>query len=453
MFSSGAVVVAMMEDKQRILIVGLGKTGLSCARYLSSQGIEVAVIDSREQPELLVQLQQELPNVAVFTGGFDQQVFDSADELIVSPGVSLKHPVITKAISEGKTILGDVELFAQQAKAPVMVVTGSNGKTTVTSLLSVMAREAGKDVRVGGNIGKPVLELLEKTEPDLYVLELSSFQLEYTKTLNAFVATVLNISEDHMDRYEDVYEYMKAKQRAFRGSGTMVLNRDDSNVMSMIEPLRTVKTFGLQEPEATEYGIREIKGECWLCHGDSNLLKASDLKIPGLHNVANALAALAMGEAAGFSLSAMVRALKGFQGLAHRTQFIRELDNVRWFNDSKGTNIGATQAALNGMPGKVVLIAGGEGKGADFRELRETVASKVSAVVLLGRDAEVIKQSLEGTTTLIHAVDMQDAVNQARQYAEAGDVVILSPACASFDMFDNYEHRGNVFSEYVRGLA
>jgi len=446
-------VVAMMEDKQRILIVGLGKTGLSCARYLSSQGIEVAVIDSREQPELLVQLQQELPNVAVFTGGFDQQVFDSADELIVSPGVSLKHPVITKAISEGKTILGDVELFAQQAKAPVMVVTGSNGKTTVTSLLSVMAREAGKDVRVGGNIGKPVLELLEKTEPDLYVLELSSFQLEYTKTLNAFVATVLNISEDHMDRYEDVYEYMKAKQRAFRGSGTMVLNRDDSNVMSMIEPLRTVKTFGLQEPEATEYGIREIKGECWLCHGDSNLLKASDLKIPGLHNVANALAALAMGEAAGFSLSAMVRALKGFQGLAHRTQFIRELDNVRWFNDSKGTNIGATQAALNGMPGKVVLIAGGEGKGADFRELRETVASKVSAVVLLGRDAEVIKQSLEGTTTLIHAVDMQDAVNQARQYAEAGDVVILSPACASFDMFDNYEHRGNVFSEYVRGLA
>jgi len=446
-------VVAMVEDKQRILIVGLGKTGLSCARYLSAQGIEVAVIDSREQPELLVQLQQELPNVAVFTGGFDQQVFDSADELIVSPGVSLKHPVILKAISEGKTILGDVELFAQQAKAPVMVVTGSNGKTTVTSLLSVMAREAGKDVRVGGNIGKPVLELLEKTEPDLYVLELSSFQLEYTQTLNAHVSTVLNISEDHMDRYDDVHEYMKAKQRVFRGSGVMILNRDDVDVMSMAEPLRTIKTFGLQEPDATEYGIREIEGECWLCRGESKLLKANDLKIPGLHNITNALAALAMGEAAGFELSAMIRALKGFQGLAHRTQFIRELDNVRWFNDSKGTNVGATQAALNGMPDKVVLIVGGEGKGADFSELRESVASKARAVILIGRDAKVIEKSLEGTAALVHAVDMQDAVNKARKYAQAGDVVILSPACASFDMFDNYEQRGNVFSECVRGLA
>ncbi|NOY65971.1 MAG: UDP-N-acetylmuramoyl-L-alanine--D-glutamate ligase [Gammaproteobacteria bacterium] len=443
----------MVVDKQRILIVGLGKTGLSCARYLSAQGIEVAVIDSRENPPELKQLQQELPGVAVFTGGFDQKVFDSADELIVSPGISLKNPVIESAVLQGKKILGDVELFAQQAKAPVMVVTGSNGKTTVTSLLNVMAREAGKDIRVGGNIGKPVLELLEDSEPALYLLELSSFQLEYTSSLNAFVSTVLNISEDHMDRYSGVNDYMQAKKRVFRGDGMMVLNRDDAQVMMMKEPMRKIISFGLQEPEENQYGIRNINNECWLCRGNETLLKASSLKIPGLHNISNTLAAFAMGEVAGFPLADMRRAAEGFQGLAHRTQFIKEIDNVRWFNDSKGTNVGATVAALKGMPGKVVLIAGGESKGADFSELKLVVNKKARAVVLIGKDAKLIEQALTGDVTILHASDMQDAVNMAREQARPGDDVILSPACASFDMYENYEQRGNVFSEIVRRLA
>jgi len=441
----------MVAGKQRVLIVGLGKTGLSCARYLSTQGVEVAVIDSREQPPCLTELQRELPHVAVFTGGFDQQVFDSADRLVVSPGISLKLPVIAAAAATGKEILGDVELFAQQAKAPVIVITGSNGKSTVTSLVGVMAREAGKDVRVGGNIGKPVLELLEENEPELYVLELSSFQLEYTHSLNAQVATVLNISEDHMDRYTDLQDYMTAKQRAFRGHGSMVLNRDDANVMSMYDASRKTGSFGLREPAEHEYGVCHVDGESWLCLGNKQLMKTGELQIPGLHNVANALAALAIGEAAGFSMSAMLRALKGFQGLAHRTQFVRELDGVRWYNDSKGTNVGATQAALSGLSEKVVLIAGGEGKGADFSELKPVVIDRARAVVLIGKDARLIARAIEDGVEIVFADGMQDAVIKARQQARPGDVVLLSPACASFDMFNNYEQRGDVFMELVRG--
>jgi len=440
----------MTVDKQRVLIVGLGKTGLSCAHYLSAKGVEVAVVDSREYPPGLIELQQALPDVAVFTGGFDQQVFDSADELIVSPGISLKHPAILAAAAKGKKILGDVELFAQQAKAPVIVITGSNGKSTVTSLVGVMAREADKDVRVGGNIGKPVLELLEETEPDMYVLELSSFQLEYTHSLNAIVSTVLNISEDHMDRYDDLQDYMTAKARVFRGNGAMVLNRDDVNVMAMAEPNRTTRIFSLQDPTEGEYGIRDIDGQCWLCRGEEALIGAKELKVPGLHNIANALAALSIGEVAGFPMSAMLRALKGFQGLAHRTQFVKEIDDVRWFNDSKGTNVGATLAALKGMPGKVVLIAGGEGKGADFSVLKKIVGEKARAVVLIGKDAGLIEKALGDVTRIVHAEDMEAAVAKAREQAKPGDVVLLSPACASFDMFENYEQRGNVFSDLVR---
>lgn len=440
----------MVTEKHRVLIVGLGKTGLSCARYLTRLGVEVAITDSREQPPELASLRAELPDVAVFTGGFDEQVFASADELIVSPGVSLKHPMIAHAIAQGKTILGDVELFAQHVKAPVIVITGSNGKSTVTSLVGIMAREAGANVRVGGNIGKPVLELIEDTEPDCYVLELSSFQLEYTHSLNAKVATVLNISPDHMDRYDSLDDYIEAKKRVFRGNGVLVLNRDDSQVMAMVEPLRKIITFGLGSAEANQYGLCEHEGGSWLCRGSQPLLSRDELLIPGLHNAANALAALAIGEAAGFSQSAMLRALKGFQGLPHRSQFVAESKGVRWYNDSKGTNVGATLAALTGMDGQVVLIAGGDGKGADFSALLPAVMDKARAVVLIGKDAGVIAEALSAYDGIVFARDMNDAVIQARELAQEGDAVLLSPACASFDMFDNFEQRGDVFMDCVR---
>jgi len=442
----------MIVAKHRVLIVGLGLTGLSCARYLSAHGIEVAVTDSRENPPGLEVLRTELPDVAVFTGGFDEQVFASADELIVSPGVSLKNPLIQQAITAGKKVLGDVELFAQQVKAPVIVVTGSNGKSTVTSLLGVMARESGLDVQVGGNIGKPVLDLLSEQEPDCYILELSSFQLEYTQSLNAQVATVLNISEDHMDRYDSINDYIAAKQRAFRGSGVLVLNRDDPQVMNLAEPVRKIITFGLDEPERNDYGIRRSNGEVLLCRGEAVLLGSDELLIPGLHNVANALAALAMGEAAGFAQSAMLRALRGFKGLEHRSQFVTERKGVRWYNDSKATNVGATVAALTGLEGPVVLIAGGEGKGADFTELKLPVKQKARAVILIGCDADKIAEVLQGTVQIEHASDMQQAVSLANDIAESGDSVLLSPACASFDMFRNFEHRGEVFMNCVRSL-
>jgi UDP-N-acetylmuramoylalanine--D-glutamate ligase len=442
----------MVSDKHRVLIVGLGVTGMSCARYLASQGIEVAVTDSREKPPALAELRKELPNIAVFTGGFDERVFSRADELIVSPGVSLKHPLIVDASQQGKKILGDIELFAQQAQAPVVVITGSNGKSTVTSLVGMMAREAGLDVRVGGNIGKPALDLLAESEPDMYVLELSSFQLEYTDSLNASVATVLNITEDHMDRYEHMSEYIDAKKRAYRGSGVMILNRDDPRVMDMAMPLRRILTFGLQPANDNDYGTLNHEDETWLARGNTALIRASELKITGLHNIANALAALAIGEAAGFSQSAMLSALKSYPGLPHRCQFVRELDEVRWYNDSKGTNVGATVAAIQGIQQPVVLIAGGDAKGADFSSMKSVVEQKVHTLVLLGKDAQRIAETMDGLTSIVQAKNMQQAVELAQKHAHEGDAVLLSPACASFDMFSGYEQRGEVFMQSVRKL-
>lgn len=453
MLTNGTEIIKMVTGKHRVLIVGLGKTGLSCARYLARLGIEVAITDSREHPPELDNLQAEMRDIAVFTGGFDEQAFASADELIVSPGVSLKHPMIVRAIEQGKTILGDVELFAQHVSAPVIAITGSNGKSTVTSLVGIMAREARLDVRVGGNIGKPVLELIEDEEPDCYVLELSSFQLEYTHSLNAVVATVLNVSVDHMDRYESVDEYQLAKKRVFRGQGVMVLNRDDDQVMAMAEPLRKITTFGLNPAESNQYGLSEYKGELWLCRGSKRLLKQDELLIPGLHNAANALSALAVGEAAGFSQSAMLRALRGFQGLPHRSQFVVEVNGVRWYNDSKGTNVGATQAALTGLDGQVVLIAGGDCKGADFSGLLPVVKEKARAIVLIGKDADVLAAAWSEHGQIVFAKDMEDAVIRARELTQQGDIVLLSPACASFDMFENYEQRGEVFMDCVRRYA
>jgi UDP-N-acetylmuramoylalanine--D-glutamate ligase len=439
------------------VIVGLGKTGLSVARFLSARGVAFSVTDSRAEPPGLAQLKREFPSAPLMLDGFDARALQHAASIIVSPGVSLREPALMQAGARGVDIIGDIELFAQHARAPVVAITGSNGKSTVATLLGEMARRAGRDARVGGNLGTPALDLLGKKEPDLYVLELSSFQLETTCSLNAAAATVLNLSPDHMDRYRDLAEYTAAKRRVYHGTGVMVINRDDSIVAAMAETERKMISFTLHEPQGDDFGVRSVQGETWLARGKENLLRAGALCIKGSHNVANALAALALGEAMGLSMQAMLETVKDFKGLPHRSQCVAERDGVAWYNDSKGTNVGATQAALAGLGatlgrGKIVLIAGGDGKNADFSLLREAVQNYARAVVLIGRDAPIIERALRPGVATISASDMKEAVHKARAAAQSGDAVLLSPACASFDMYSGYEERGRVFSAAVLEL-
>jgi len=463
----------MFDTKRNTLIVGLGKTGLSCARFLAARGVPVAVTDSRPHPAGLDPLREDLPDVAVFVGGFDSAALAAAEQLVVSPGVSLREPAIAAAVERGIPVVGDIELFARYARAPVVAVTGTNGKSTVTALVGAMAQAAGRNVRVGGNIGTPALDLLEGVAaeveremfggapgvtgatghgdaPDLYVLELSSFQLETTYSLNAAAAVVLNVSADHMDRYHDLAEYAAAKQRIYHGDGVMVINADDPVVAAMAQPGRRVVRFGMGKPEAGGFGLRSQNDASWLTQGDQALMPAHELRLVGQHNLANALAALALGSAVGIPNAAMVQALRRFSGLAHRMQWVAERDGVRWYNDSKGTNVGATLAALRGMAGPAVLIAGGDGKGADFAPLRAAAADKARAVVLMGRDAGIIEAALAGAVAVVRAADMDDAVHKAGELAQRGDAVLLSPACASFDMYKNYEERGDAFMAAVR---
>ena len=450
------VCVGMTERRGKPLIVGLGKTGLSCARYFAARGIPAAVIDSRAQPPGLAALRAELPDTALFLGGFDGRIFQAASELVVSPGVSLQEPAICAARARGIPVIGDIELFAREAAAPVAAITGSNGKSTVTTLLWEMAAAAGRKVRVGGNLGEPALALLDPAA-ELYVLELSSFQLETTHSLRAAAAVVLNLSPDHLDRHGSLEDYAAAKARIYTGAAHRIFNRDDPWVSAMAgQKLSSDLRFTLGTPaDSGEFGLRQRDGVAWLCQGEDFLLPATELRIPGRHNLANALAALAMGHVLGLDPTAMRQALYRFRGLPHRTQFVVEFQGVRWYNDSKGTNVGATLAALEGFaaePGRTVLIAGGEAKGQDFAPLAEVVARTARAVVLIGRDTPLIEQALAGCAPLLRARDMEEAVALAAEQAQPGDRVLLSPACASFDMFRNYEQRGEVFSELARRL-
>lgn len=440
------------DYEHHTLIIGLGKTGLSCARFLAKQGISFIIMDDRSQPPELAALREQFPDTELFLGGFDAEVMSSCGQIIISPGVSLFDPVIADIIESGIPVIGDIELFARHADAPVVGVTGSNGKSTVTTLVAEMARTAGSDVRVGGNLGTPALDLLKDTPPDLYVLELSSFQLESTWSLNCVASVVLNMSPDHLDRYRDIDEYLAAKLRIYHGDGTIIVNSDDPLLRHHIPSTRKCLYFGAGEPEQGGYGLRKQCNELWLVKGGEYLMPASELRISGLHNVANALAALALGDAAGLPRQAMLTALRTFKGLPHRMEWVAEQDGVTWYNDSKGTNVGATVAALQGLNGKVVLIAGGLGKGADFSPLKNVVAEKCRAVVLIGRDASLIEKALNKVVPVFHASNMKDAVQHASHNAEPGDVVLLSPACASFDMFNNYEHRGQIYTTAVRSL-
>lgn len=443
---------------RKSLIVGLGKTGLSCARFFAARGVSVAITDSRETPPGLNELRQELPDIALFLGGFSSSAFQVAEQLVVSPGVPMSEPLIQQALARGVPVVGDIELFAQATQAPVVAVTGSNGKSTVTTLLGSMLQQAGQRVAMGGNLGDPALSLIHEGI-ERYVLELSSFQLETTYSLRPEVAVVLNISPDHMDRYADVEAYSATKGSIYRNARGRVFNLDDPRVMAMHTPADAgVRDafFTLGEPEEGVFGIRREDDGEWLCHGQRNLIRCDRLPMPGRHNQANALACLAIGSLLALPETVMLQALQGFSGLPHRTQFVKESAGVRWYNDSKGTNVGACVAALEGLLGddaaKVVLIAGGVGKGGDFTQLRPVVQRRARAVILLGQDAGLIADALGDAVPLIHARDMDDAVLLAAGCAEPGDRVLLSPACASFDMYRNYQHRGEQFADAVARL-
>lgn len=440
-----------LDNSSRVLVVGLGLTGLSVAVFLARLGIGLAVVDTRENPPGLAELREVLPDVAVFLGGLEPAAFSRATHLIVSPGVALETPAISRAIQAGIPVCGDLDLFACCAKAPIIGITGSNGKSTVTTLLGEMAEADGRKVRVGGNLGTPMLDLLDE-EADLYVLELSSFQLERSLLLNAKAATVLNISPDHLDRYADIHGYAEAKRRIFRGDGLLVLNGDDPVVEAMDEPGRRAVRFSLVNDSPAEYRLGLVNGEEWLIIRDSPLLPVGEVKIKGRHNMANALAALALGEAAGLSNTSMLEALREFGGLEHRMQWVADVDGVAYVNDSKATNVGACKAALEGLVQPIVLIAGGDGKGADFAELAPVVSAKVRAVVLIGRDAPVLEKALAQVVATVRADSLRQAVSTARQLAQKGDVVLLAPACASLDQFKDYRERGRVFAETVRSL-
>lgn len=435
------------------LIVGLGKTGLSVARYLSAKGTAFAVMDSRETPPSADVLAEDFPDVPCYFGKFDADILCQAKLLVINPGIALATPEIEKARSLGIEVVGDVELFAREAEAPILAVTGSNGKTTVASLLDGMAKAAGIRVATGGNIGLPALALLEQKNVELYVLELSSFQLETTSNLHCRAACILNITEDHLNRYANRIElYAAAKAKIYDHCEIKVVNRDDERVMAMAKGSGIV-SFGFDAPQQGQYGLISEGEQLFLARGREKLLKSTEVKLPGRHNLVNALAALALANAAGIPLKPCLEVLKTFEGLEHRTQWVGESNGIRWYNDSKGTNVGATVAALHGLTGKTVLLAGGQGKAADFTPLADAVQKYARAVVLFGEDAELIALSIKGDIPIVFATDMLDAVEQAKLLAQIGDNVLLSPACASFDMFDSYEHRGRVFVEAVKQVV
>lgn len=432
----------------RLLIVGLGATGYSAAQFLQKTPIKFAVIDSRKSPPLIDNLREQMPDVPVFSGGFDQSAFDVATHLLVSPGVSLNETAIHKAMQAGVTVISDIDLFACATSKPIVAITGSNGKSTVTTMLGEMGNAAGVKTAIGGNLGTPALDLLQQNA-ELYVLELSSFQLERTTALNASAATVLNVSPDHLDRHDGMAGYAAEKQRIFRGDGVMVLNADDAMVMAMQAAGRQSLTFSTQGP--ADFYLRRGETDT-LMHGEQALMAAGKLRLEGTHNIANALAALALGTAAGLSITAMCDALRRFKGLPHRMQKVAEKAGVNWVNDSKATNIGACIAALQGYERKVILIAGGDAKGADMAELVPAVKAKTKAVVLMGKDAQLIADALNNCVPVHLTTNMKEAVKVAAALASTGDSVLLSPACASLDQYRSYVDRGNKFAEAVMEL-
>lgn len=443
----------MSMSQHKRLIVGLGRTGLSVARYLHAQGIPFAVTDSRAAPPELSALQSFASNVQISVGGFDATLLNDVSEVVASPGIAVREPILVEAARRGLPVIGDIELFAQATQVPVVAITGTNGKSTVTTLVALMAQAAGLRAFAGGNLGRPALDLLQESPADLFVLELSSFQLETTHSLNTRTATVLNVTSDHMDRYDSMLDYAQAKARVFDRCAVAVVNRDDALVAAMPRNAQRVLSFSVQDHVKADFHSVRDGAEIWLCKQGVRLIALSQLKLTGLHNAANALAALALCAALDLKLDACIQALREFPGLPHRAQWVADINGVRFIEDSKGTNVGATLAAVSGMQGPLIVIAGGQGKGQDFAPLADAFRGKVKHVVLLGQDAPQIDAVLQGVCSTERVIDMPHAVQAAARAAQPGDTVLLSPACASLDMFRDYAQRGEVFAQAVKELA
>ena len=434
------------------VVAGLGRSGVSAAQYLSRHGHHVRITDSRGDPPGLAELADDRALFDLSLGGLDEAVLGGADLLVLSPGLSPQEPIVVAAREQGMPVVGDVELFARVATSAVIAVTGSNGKSTVCSMLAEMLPAAGLRIRAGGNLGTPALDLLGDGEPDAYVLELSSFQLDLTTSLRPRVAVLLNISADHLDRHGDMDSYVAAKAKIFNGCDVAVYNRDDPAVEALRPQTGATVSFGLDEPGPGQYGLHRIDGEVWLARGDEPLLRASALAVRGLPNVANALAALATADALGAPITPMLGALCGFAGLPHRMQVVAQRRDVTYINDSKATNVGAAVAAIAGLDSPFVLIAGGDAKGADFAPLAEALAGRAIAAVLIGADARSIGACLEGVCPVEYASDMRSAVAIAARLAPAGASVLLAPSCASLDMYRNFAERGEDFAAAVGAL-
>ncbi len=451
-----------MDWKGRsILVLGLGDTGLSAIRWLARRGARLRAADTRAAPPALGAVRDDHPGVGISLGAFDEALLEGVDTVVASPGVALREPVLRAALARGIEVVGDVEVFAREvaAVAPgarVLGVTGTNGKSTVTALAAQMASSSSRRALALGNIGVPVLDALDEPgfgELEVIVVELSSYQLETTSSLRLDAAAVLNVTQDHLDRYDSLDAYAEAKARIFANAATRVVNRDDARTLAMARGHRRTFTFGLGEPRSgDEWGLDAAR--TMLRRGSRDLMALDAMPMAGLHNAANALAAHALGSAIGLPEAGMAEAIRRFRGLPHRVQLVADTGGVRFYDDSKGTNVGATVAALEGFACPVVLIAGGDGKGQDFAPLEPAVRARARAVVLIGRDAPRIEAALAASGVPLHrAATMQEAAQAAFDAARPGDAVLLSPACASFDMFRNYGHRGEVFAQAARALA
>jgi len=452
----------MTMKNRDVVVLGLGLTGLSAARWAARHGARVRVADTRAEPPFAAKLAAELPHVPLSRGPITDATLADAATIVISPGLAKNQPAIAAAVARGAELVGDVELFARALRPAqrVLAITGSNGKSTVTSLAGELARAAGLSASVVGNIGEPVLDVLSAHErgapwPDVFVIELSSFQLETTSSLKPTAATVLNVSANHLDRYAGIEAYARAKARIFSGAGEQILNRDDPRSLSMRLPGHIVQTFGAGVPEAElDWGLVQRSGATWLARGGALLLAASDLALVGRHNALNSLAALALTSAVAKIDAKVIAALAAFRGLPHRMERVAEIGGVLFVNDSKGTTVAATQAALEGLGRPAVLIAGGDGKGQDFAPLAQPVAKYARAVFLIGKDAAQIRTAIaQSGIEAIDCATLEAAVQRASELAQSGDAVLLSPACASFDMFSGYGHRAQVFVDAVKEIA
>lgn len=443
---------AIIEQYRSALVLGAGETGYSVIRYLFARGLQIRVMDTRLAPPMAKRIAKNFPQVECRFGTFDEGILQDSALIVLSPGINLHQPDLQAARQAGSHITGDVELFVQENTKPIIAITGSNGKSTVTTLAGKMCQAGGLKTLIAGNIGSPVLNALtDKVSYDVAVIELSSFQLETTGRLGARAAAILNISADHMDRYDSIGSYVLAKTAILRGAKQVVLPLYDE-MLNQVMSTDNVLSFALDEPNNdSQFGVSRIVNRQWLVKGNQRLIKRDDIPLTGLHNVKNVLAAFALVDFLQLPLASKVAAVREFTGLPHRMETIAVHDGITWINDSKATNIGATLSALSSLNKKeVIWIAGGQGKGADFTEMSKAIGSNIKMLVVLGKDAQLIEKALQGKLEIKHVANMSEAVKCAGQHAGENSIVLLSPACASFDMYRNYAYRGVDFTNLVR---